>query len=69
MRLQRPGVKATGINIQHPTEQANRPVTGIVTDKGVPQSVSFAKYAAAFFDMSRSSVTRFSSFWKRRIPA
>jgi hypothetical protein len=44
MRLLKPGVKATGINIQHPTEQANRPATGVVTDKGVPQSDSFAKY-------------------------
>jgi len=46
--------------IQHPTEQANRPATGVVTDKGVPQSDSFAKYAAAFFNISRSSVTRLS---------
>jgi len=48
MRLLKPGVKATGMNIRHPTEQANRPATGVVTDKGVPQSDSFAKYAAAF---------------------
>lgn len=33
-----PGVKATGMNIQHPTKQANRPETGVVADKGVPQS-------------------------------
>ncbi|KTI88126.1 hypothetical protein ASU93_13425, partial [Enterobacter hormaechei subsp. steigerwaltii] len=46
MRLLKPGVKTTGMNIQHPTEQANRPATGVVTDKGVPQSDSFAKYAA-----------------------
>ncbi|BDD26908.1 hypothetical protein VEGS18_A45630 (plasmid) [Escherichia coli] len=45
MRLLKPGVKTTGMNIQHPTEQANRPATGVVTDKGVPQSDSFAKYA------------------------
>lgn len=69
MRLLKPGVKATGMNIKHPTEQTNRPATGVVTDKGVPQSDSFAKYAAAFFNMSRSSVTRFSSFWSRRISA
>jgi len=62
MRLLKPGVKATGMNIQHPTDQVKRPVTGIVTDKGVPQSDSFANYAAAFINMSRSSVTRFSSF-------
>ncbi|WP_213081628.1 hypothetical protein, partial [Escherichia coli] len=40
------GGKANSVNIQHPTEQANRPATGVVTDKGVPQSDSFAKYAA-----------------------
>ncbi|OKU05203.1 hypothetical protein ACN74_14255 [Escherichia coli] len=45
MRLLKPGVKATGMNIQPPTEQANRPATAVVTDKGVPQSDSFAKYA------------------------
>lgn len=55
--------------IQNPTEQANRPTTAVVADKGVPHSDSFAKYAAAFFYMSRSSVTRFSSFWRRRISA
>ena len=48
IRLLKPGVKATGMNIQHPAEQTNRPATGAVTDKGVPQSDSFAKYAAAF---------------------
>ena len=46
MRLLKPGVKTTGMNIQHPTEQTNRPATAVVTDKGVPQSDSFAKYAA-----------------------
>ncbi|OKP23827.1 hypothetical protein BSQ40_23955 [Serratia fonticola] len=67
MWLLKPGVKPARMNIQHPTEQTNRPATGVITDKGVPQSDSFAKYAAAFFNMSRSSVTRFSSFWSRRI--
>lgn len=69
IRLLKPGVKATGMNIQHPAEQTNRPAKGVVTNKGVPQSDSFAKYAAAFFNMSRSSVTRFNSFWSRRISA
>jgi hypothetical protein len=69
MRLLKQGVKASGMNIQYPTEQTNRPATDVVTDKGVPQSDSFAKYATAFFNMSRSSVTRFSSFWRRRISA
>jgi len=53
-RLLKPGVKATGMNIQHPTEQMNRPVMAVVTDKGEPQSDSFAKYAEAFFNMFRS---------------
>ena len=48
MRLLKPGVKAAGVNIKPLKEQANRPATGMVTDKGVPQSDSFAKYAAAF---------------------
>ncbi|KNC06413.1 hypothetical protein AC791_17615 [Klebsiella sp. RIT-PI-d] len=48
MRLLRSDVKATGMNIQHPTEQANRPTTDVVTDKVVTQSDGFAKYAAAF---------------------
>jgi len=43
IRLLKPGVKATGMNIPHPAEQANSPATGVVTDKGVPQSDSFAK--------------------------
>ena len=33
----KPGVKATGMHIQHPTKQTNRPAPGVITDKGVPQ--------------------------------
>jgi hypothetical protein len=36
-------------------------------DEGVPHRDSLAKYAAAFFRMSRSSVTRLSSDFNRRI--
>ncbi|KTS26441.1 hypothetical protein NS381_18245 [Pantoea stewartii] len=64
MRLLKSGVKATGIHIQNPTEQTNRPATDVITDKGVLQSDSFAKYAAAFFNMSRSSVTRFQPAYR-----
>jgi hypothetical protein len=56
IRLLKPRVKPTRMNIQHPAEYTNRPATGVVTNKGVPQSDSFAKYA---FNMSRSPVTRF----------
>ncbi|ARB25336.1 hypothetical protein AM394_02025 [Klebsiella oxytoca] len=69
MWLLKPGVKPTRMHIQHLAEQTDRPATIVVTDKGVPQSDSFAKYAAAFFNISRSSVTRFNSFWSRRISA
>ncbi|KLR17197.1 hypothetical protein ABR27_07625 [Enterobacter hormaechei subsp. hormaechei] len=62
MWLLKPEIKSTRMDIQNPTEQTNRPATAVVADKGVPQSDSFAKYAAAFFNMSRSSITRFSSF-------
>jgi hypothetical protein len=62
MWLLKPEIKSTRMNIQNPTEQTNRPAMAVVTDKGVPQSDSFAKYAAAFFSMSLSSLTHFSSF-------
>lgn len=42
-------VSLTRMNIQLLTEQTNKPTLGVVTDKGVPQPDSFAKYAAAFF--------------------
>ena len=62
MQLLTLGIKNTEMNIQHLTGQANRPETNVVINKGLIQSNSFTKYAAAFFYMSRSSVTRFSSF-------
>ncbi|QUJ07219.1 hypothetical protein KCP70_00290 [Salmonella enterica subsp. enterica] len=49
MKLLKAGrVKATGTEHPAPDRQATEPATGVVTDKGVPQSDSFAKYAAAF---------------------
>jgi hypothetical protein len=46
MWLLKPEIKSTRMDIQNPTEQTNRPATAVVADKGVPQSDSFAKYAA-----------------------
>jgi hypothetical protein len=60
--------KTHSMHIQHLAEQADRPAAIVVTDKGVPQSDSFAKYAAALFNMSHSSVTRFSSFLETADP-
>jgi hypothetical protein len=42
------------MNIKNPAEQTNRPAMTVVMDKGVFQSDSYAKYATAFFNMSRS---------------
>jgi len=44
-------------------------VTLVVPDERVPYRDSLAKYAAAFFRMSRSSVTRRNSALRRRISA
>ena len=41
----------------------------MVPNERIPYRDSLAKYAAAFFRMSRSSVTRFSSDLRRRISA
>ncbi|MCW2256893.1 hypothetical protein M2263_002984 [Providencia alcalifaciens] len=40
------------MNIQYPTEQMNKPVIDIVTDKGVLLLNSFAEYAVAFLKYS-----------------
>ena len=68
-RLPNPGVVTAGLDFQHATLPADRPLFLMFPDKGVPQSDSFAKYAAAFFKISRSSVARLSSFCRRRISA
>ena len=46
-------------------------VTAARKGLGTPGSRTVAELesTAAFFNMSRSSVTRFSSFWRRRISA
>ncbi|MBF4254322.1 hypothetical protein EA007_26250 [Vibrio anguillarum] len=51
------------------THASNRPDCLIRFNKGIPQSDWLAKYTAAFFSMSRSSVTRCNSFLSRRISA
>ena len=68
-RLPEPSVVTAGLDFQHATLPAHRPLSLMFPDEGVPQSDSFAKYAAAFFNISRSSVARLSSFCRRRILA
>jgi len=48
---------------------SNRKLQLMSPDEGIPYPGSLAKYAADFFRMSRSSVTRFSSALRHRISA
>ena len=50
---------ANAYDIAHPLDPI---VTIVLSDKGVLYLRSLAKYAAAFFNMSRSSFTSLSSF-------
>ena len=49
MQLLTLGIKNTEMNIQHLTEQVNRPQTNVVINKSLIQSNGFTKYAADFF--------------------
>src|SRR6185436_10541038 len=52
--------------LQYPTHRSQRKLFAITANAGVPHDFSFAKYAAAFFKKSRSSVTRANSRRNRR---
>lgn len=69
VRLFVPCVIPTRMNIEHFTEPTNRPIVRVFFNKGIPQSDCFAKYAADFFNRSRSAVVRFSSFCNLLISA
>jgi hypothetical protein len=60
-RIGAPRVKPAGVDIQNLTHQSNRVLLRMIFNEGVPHPDCFAKYAAAFFNMSRSSVPRRSS--------
>src|SRR5690606_23499806 len=66
VRRTAPGVVATGVNPEHRTHASYRENGDMIANEGVPHWDCFAKYAAAFFKMSRSSVTRRSSAFRRR---
>jgi hypothetical protein len=57
------------MNIHHLAQPSDSVLIFMRTDEGVPYRDSLAKYAAAFFRMSRSSETRFNSDFSRRISA
>ena len=56
-----PGIVAAGMHFHHPAHASHRMLGFMSPDECVPYRDSLAKYAAAFFRMSRSSVTRLSS--------
>src|SRR5574343_1092779 len=68
-RFRLPGVITTGMHIHNVTEPAHRLLHFVRLDERVPYRDSLAKYAAAFFKMSRSSLTRVNSAFRRRISA
>ena len=64
-RLTAPRVEPATMHTNYPAEGTDPMLVTMNLDKGVLYPDCFAKYAAAFFRMSRSSVTRLSSFLSR----
>src|SRR5687767_9863064 len=60
-------MKSPGADIQDRTLYRDRPVPAVLLNKGVLHRDSLAKYAAAFFKISRSSFTRDNSVRRRLI--
>jgi hypothetical protein len=69
LRLCEPSVVTTWMQLERLAQPTHRIVHFKLINEGVLQPHSLAKYAAAFFRMSRSSVTRLSSARKRRSSA
>ena len=68
-RVLQPGIETTGPDTQTAAHRPHRELLAMLSNKRVSHFASLAKYAVAFFKMSRSSVTRASSFFRRRISA
>src|SRR3989338_1188664 len=64
-RSSRPAIVATRTYPQHPAQITDLMTLTILSDERVPYLRSLAKYAAAFFRISRSSLTAFSSCLNR----
>ena len=56
-----PSVEATAMNLENTAHAGEFEFTSVSLNKRLLHSDCFAKYAAAFFRMSRSSVVRLSS--------
>jgi hypothetical protein len=61
-----PGIETARIGVQHFAQPSNRVFLSQIVNQGVPYPDILAKYAAAFFKISRSSITRFSSAFAGR---
>src|SRR6056297_1994319 len=68
-RLLEPCIEAGEVDPQHPAHGPDAELLAMRPDEGVLHWDSRAKYAVAFFRMSRSSVTRASSRFSRRFSA
>ena len=68
-RIARPCIVATAVNPKHSTHGRQPEFAQLLTHESVLRRHPLAKYAAAFFRMSRSSVRRLTSAFKRRTSA
>lgn len=66
-RAPQPSIKSTGMTPQKATHRPHRKLQAMQGNERVFHFASLAKYAAAYFRMSRSSVMRASSFFSRLI--
>ena len=64
-----PCIVTAGVHSHHFAQAAHGIFVHLALNKRVPQSDSLAKYAVAFFNISRSSDTRLSSAFNRRFSA
>ena len=67
LRATQSGVVPTRMQHHRPAKRSHRVLHLLLADKGAPHVECLAKYAVAFLGMSRSSVTRRSSDFSRRI--
>ncbi len=65
LRLLEPRVETTPMHPKNATHRGDPKLPAMITDERVPYRDALAKYAAAFFRMSRSSSTRLGSAFNR----
>src|SRR5512138_1824508 len=65
LRFFKPCIETATLDPQNATHRPDSKLATMITDECVPYPDALAKYAAAFFRMSRSSAIRFSSDLRR----